>query len=409
MEYLKCPWCGSPHNRYENKCPNCGGALKHKSDFHKAILKHQGKNINELISEVKKIAVILVSICLILVIVAVYYLYSGGPDKSEVIHSASTSVQPIQQTPLRKVRPSLESGPLSVTNKRTAVPVKHDACTLDIDTSSNPGVYLVSSYKGLGPSQVQFGESGHEVRTNEVIVNKSGESIVLVLMAYDPVVWKIKKTYSSNVVGVVLAGYHDQVMLGLPKSTPVLEAIYEKKTACKYIYGSLSPGGQKHYVAKRIEDIAGSRPVEYITAPHEGKFYVGSNKLNSALIAYTDTKLATELKKQLGEGELIDTVAPKDEGLMQLMREGKIRLASTTDIDDWSAVASQHNNGGRHRMRAGRTYVILKQMQFPRGMFGAHARSFILEEDVPVPTGHIAHNTVYLMSGGVCMGAGCNF
>lgn len=408
IEYLKCPWCGGAHNRYENKCRNCGGVLGHKSDLHKSIQKNHGGSVDELTRQIKKIKRVLVLIFLIVASTSAYFMYGKiieNHDKNDdfLIHlQDKKKVFPV------KARVTPVNNQLPRTEIQVPKLQEQEACMLGIDKGTKPNVYLVTSYKGLNTSKFQFGASGHEVKESEVIVNKPGESVVLVLMAYDPVIWKVKKTFSTTVLGVVLAGYHEQIVSGLPKVTPVLEAIYEKKTACRYFYDSIEPGGQKYYIAQRIEKITGSQPVEYITAAYEGKFFVGDKNLTSPFMQYSNDDPDAVLKQELEEkGEKIDDVLPAEEGINQLIRQGKIRPASTTDIDDWSKISSQHRDGGRHLMHPGFTYVILTQIQFPRGMYGAHSKSFILKEDAPLPTGQIAHNTVYLMKDGVCMGTAC--
>lgn len=404
MEYLKCPWCGCSHNRYENKCSNCGGVLTHKADFYKNVLKNQETGVSELTALVKKIARYLAVITLILTVGLSFYFFKKTPAKLNYIRPKLTVID--------------NTSPASVTDKRaeavnipeapSAAEGGRNPCRLSVANNAGLKVYLVTSYSGLQDSKYQFGASGHEARESEVVINKPGENIILVLMAYDPVLWKISKTFSTLVSGVVLAGYHEQMLYGLPKLTPVLRAIYETKSECAYFYDSLNSGGQEHYIMQRIAAITGSAPLEIIKSAHNGKFYVGDTESVSKLIEYSvqdfDTFMQTHLKQRQ---VTIDEVAPKEEGIGQLIREGKIRPAGTSDIEHWASAAVKNNNSARHRMRPGSTYVILKNIQFPRGMYGAHSKAFILSEHVSMPAGDIAHNAVYLLENGVCEGLAC--
>lgn len=411
MEYLKCPWCGCSHNRYENKCANCGGVLEHKPDIYKAIIKNHRTGVEELTLVVKRIARYLAVLGFIMATTSCYFIYRKitEPKSLKIISSAVSEQNQPQSQPIRIATGPAYLTPVQIEKEPRNLPVQNP-CKLNLAINSKSNVYLVTSYSGLHSSKYQFGASGHEVKESEVIINKPGENIILVLMAYDPVLWKIKKTFSTLVNGVVLAGYHEQILYGLPKLTPVLQAVYETKTECSYFYGSLEPGGQKQYIEQRIQDITGALPSEIINSPHNGKFYVGDVDSNSKLMEYPDNDIDLFIENKTKERRVtLDKVAPNEEGIRQLLREGRIRPAGTNDIENWAKVATQHNNSPRHRMILGRTYVILSDIQFPRGMYGAHSRSFILNNNVSLPTGNIAHNTVYLLENGVCEGVVCNF
>ena len=78
------------------------------------------------------------------------------------------------------------------------------------------------------------------------------------------------------------------------------------------------------------------------------------------------------------------------------------------DIDNWIAAASKNKESNKHRMYVGGgSYIVSEQFTFPDDMYGSHSRSFILKENVALPFGDIAHNTVYFMSDGKCLGTGC--
>jgi hypothetical protein len=395
MEYLKCPWCGCSHNRHENKCANCGGVLEHKPDIYKAIIKNHRTGVEELTSVVKRIARYLAILGFIIATTSCYFIYRKvtEPKSLKIISSTVPEHYQPQSKPTGiATGSSYDLTQVQIEKKPQNLPAQNP-CKLNLAINSKSN---------------QFGVSGHEVKESEVIINKPGENIILVLMAYDPVLWKIKKTFSTLVNGVVLAGYHEQMIYGLPKLTPVLRAIYETKSECPYFYDSLKSGGQKQYIEQRIQDITGSLPGEIINSPLNGKFYVGNVDSNSKLLEYSDEGIDLFIENKTKErGVTLDQVAPNEEGIRQLLREGKIRPAGTNDIENWAKVAALHNNNPRHGMIIGRTYVILSNIQFPRGMYGAHSRSFILNNNVSPPTGNIAHNTVYWLENGVCEGVAC--
>jgi hypothetical protein len=50
-------------------------------------------------------------------------------------------------------------------------------------------------------------------------------------------------------------------------------------------------------------------------------------------------------------------------------------------------------------MHVGRTFVVLKPLMLPDGMYGAHSAAFIIPQGVPAPTGPAGHNEFYRMDG----------
>ncbi|WP_041364073.1 hypothetical protein [Methylomonas methanica] len=368
------------------------------------MLKNQETGVSELTALVKKIARYLAVITLILTVGLSFYFFKKTPAKLTYIKPTLTVMDNTSAASVTDKRAEAANIP----EAPSAAEGGRNPCRLNVANNAGLKVYLVTRHSGLQDSKYQFGASGHEVRESEVVINKPGENIILVLMAYDPVLWKISKTFSTLVSGVVLAGYHEQMLYGLPKLTPVLRAIYETKSECAYFYDSLNSGGQEHYIMQRIAEITGSAPLEIINSAHNGKFYVGDTESVSKLIEYSDQDFDTFMQTHLKQRQVtIDEVAPKEEGIRQLIREGKIRPAGTSDIERWARAAVKNHNSAQHRMHLGFTYVIVKTMQFPRGMYGAHSKAFILSEHVSMPLGDIAHNAVYMLENGVCEGLTC--
>jgi hypothetical protein len=59
-------------------------------------------------------------------------------------------------------------------------------------------VHLVGMYKGHKELDLQLGDSGHTTTEIDVVVGRTPRQIVLVLSAYDPVVWKVGSTSQAR-------------------------------------------------------------------------------------------------------------------------------------------------------------------------------------------------------------------
>ena len=265
-------------------------------------------------------------------------------------------------------------------------------------------VYAVGKYSGITSSDYQLGNSGHSTKIIEVVVNKPNIPIVLVLMAYDPVIWKVSHTKESNVIGVVLAGYHSQALLGLPSTTPKILAIHEEKSECKYFY-AYKAGKELDQAINNIKSITGQDLAELLTTPTNNKFHIGSSKINnpSSLLFSTESSISDYTN--------IDKFPSGQKGLDTLVELEKIRLATQSEISAWVEKASskyqKYNQELKvsHHMRRGRTYIILDNFKLPTGLAGAHSRSFIVPVNQNLPSGPRGHNTFYHMATGKCTGA----
>src|SRR5690606_32310398 len=50
----------------------------------------------------------------------------------------------------------------------------------------------------------------------------------LVLNAYEPSIWRVGVAPGAEIKGVMVFGYYDQVLAGIPPSVPVVKHIYER-------------------------------------------------------------------------------------------------------------------------------------------------------------------------------------
>ncbi|MBI9085150.1 MAG: hypothetical protein JEZ11_16260 [Desulfobacterales bacterium] len=237
----------------------------------------------------------------------------------------------------------------------------------------------------------------------EVVVNKPDSPIVLALMAYDPVIWKVKQSRRSRILAVIVGGYHTQALLGLPKDIPKIFAVHEEKESCPYFYAYKGGTGLDKAV-ERIHQITGKELAQLLTDPIENRFYIGSQETidPSSLVYSSDTHI----------DEYLDMERPPvgQKGLDLLVKQGKIRLASRKEIDAWvdkaSAKSKRYNKKIliSHHIVERWTYLVLDNFELPDGLAGAHSRAFIIPEGKNLPTGPRGHNSFYLMSTGTFMG-----
>lgn len=262
----------------------------------------------------------------------------------------------------------------------------------------NFSVLAVGSSQGTIPVAAQLDETGHKTTQANVVVNQPGSSVVLVLSAYNPVVWHIGRTKDTKIVGVIVGGYHGQAVTGIDKSVPCKISTSMKKGEFPYFY-AYEAGKKLLRMNDSIKNLVGREIDHFEFKPTNGVFCLGDLPKESEIIYSEDRKLAELIpeKRVLAGGEALN----------QLITDKKIRLATKEEIEAWIDVASEKYKRFNPElrvstyMRVGWTYMVLDKFTLPKGMSGANSRSFIIPLDMPFPSGPLEHNDFYLMDGTV--------
>jgi hypothetical protein len=259
-------------------------------------------------------------------------------------------------------------------------------------------VYAVGSYRGTTDlPDIQLDDSGHTAGRADVVVNQPTRPVILVLTAYDPTVWRVGRTAKTTIAGIIVSGYHAQALIEIDKNTPHAISTHEKKGKFSYFYAyTASP--ELVAMNESVKSLVGKEIDRFIDQPLKGVFYVGDPPKPSEKVVYSD---------DLTIKDYVDPNRPLagQKGLERLVKEGKLRLATQADIEAWVGKASEKykrfNPGLRvsHDMDVGHTYVVLKELTLPNGLYGAHSRSFIVPEGVPFPKGPKCNNQFYFMNG----------
>jgi len=270
-------------------------------------------------------------------------------------------------------------------------------------------IEAVGTYRGQTVlDDIEIDDSGHRVTQMEVVVDNPEQPVVLVLTAYDPTVWRIGRTKNTEIAGIMLSGYYQQVLIGAEKEIPVQISTYKKKGEFKYFFA--------HKANKRLLDmndqlkrIFGREMRRFHT---DGQITQGDKKVAPEDVLYFDDYKLEDYnlrKKKQAADSTTEALANRpiagQAALDALAEEGKLRLATRKEIEAWVDKASKPykkfnpNLRVDTLMRVGQTYVVLDELVLPNGLAGAHSRSFIIPEKVAFPKGPRGHNSFYRMDG----------
>ena len=265
-------------------------------------------------------------------------------------------------------------------------------------------VFAAGAYSGQS-SEYQIDNSGHQAHWMDVAVANT-KPVVLILGAYEPSIWRIKWEPNTVIEGVVLTGYHDQKILGLPKSVPVLTTT-SLKNECGANYVSSENAGAVNQMSKSIL----KQDIKSLVIAKNGQALIGNITAQTPLTMSSDTTIEQIIDKNM-------PLAGK-KGIEQAVEKGLLRPALPADLNQWQkaydkarnihrppVVGEERPQNGSFLLKRGGddTYVILKPMTIPAGLYGANSVEFLLPKGVQKPSGNLGHSTIYDLSNGQCYG-----
>lgn len=315
-------------------------------------------------------------------------------QRQSVINELSQT-PPVEISPL--ATPASSVAPLkSFELDRSNLPQRNECGFTDAKFPAEFSVYAAGAYSGRVTSY-QIDQSGHQATQMDVAVNQRDKPVVLILGAYEPTIWNVGWTSGTNIVAVLIGGYHRQVITGISKSTPVLVSSYDNKGPCGYFYVAQDGNSRINPLSKQIF----GRGVEMIYPANDGRIVVGrSIAANDTLVSSSDFPSAASFHV---EGAPMAGSA----GLEDAIRKGVLRKATQQDTEAWvAALAAEATHedippaagqavSGTRAFSVFNGYVVLKPFVYPAGLYGGNSATFFIPRGVPKPTGNPGHSIVY--------------
>lgn len=287
--------------------------------------------------------------------------------------------------------------PASAIPNRPVITRKSRAETLLGKVPSKFNVYVVAAGDGKKELDVYLDSPENPTYLNEVVVNKPGEDVVLILTARSSTIWRIGRTPETRLAGVLLTGNGGQAAVGLERDCPLVVSTTHKRGIFTPFFVSDITRDAAH-VENVVRMQLGQGPADLIHLSEDNTFWVGAKPGSDEKVVYSDHTTVKDVSKPL-------LVARAEKGLEQLLAEKKIRRAKATDIAAWVAAAERDTKAlgpdlrVQHRLNPDRAYVVLQETTVPAGLTGAHSVAFIIPDGMPAPTGPRGHCDFYFMDG----------
>lgn len=100
-----------------------------------------------------------------------------------------------------------------------------------------------------------------------------------------------------------------------------------------------------------------------------------------------------------------------DDTFMDIMvAKGEIKPATNADIARWNALRTKDSYAGHlaqyatENLYPSYTFIVLKPIRIPGGMYGGHSRNFIVPSGIAAPRDYGSHNNYYFMKNGSVQG-----
>lgn len=268
-------------------------------------------------------------------------------------------------------------------------------------------VFATGAYGGRAVA-FQIDQSGHEATQIDLVVNSPGRPVALILGAYEPTIWNIRRSVDTKILAVLVGGYHRQAVAGLDKRIPLLNSSHDNKGPCGHFYLTPENLGELNPVSRTVF----GRAVDMYFPATKGYALVGEPLgTGIKLIASPDTTPES----------FRDKTAPiaGPAGLADAVSQGLLRKATAADAQAWLDAVAAHAPprdvppvAGASAPRAPALnlyngYVVLGPFTYPAGLYGANGAAFVIPRGVPKPTGNPGHSTVYDFNTLECSGPAC--
>lgn len=244
-------------------------------------------------------------------------------------------------------------------------------------------------------------QSGYEGNQIDMLVNYPKTPVILLLGAYYPTIWNINWSEHTQIIGIVVGGFHRQVVAGLPANIPIVDS-------CGHI-----PSRDNEEELKELNPLSRrlfGRSVNMVYLAKDGKVLIGNEPVEG-------TKILTSPETPPESFYDNNALPAGQAGLDLAIQRGLIRKTTQSDIDAWQAkereitpkielppVAGKNTPEPVIRLDVD-SYVILKPFELPSGL--PSLSKFFVPVDVPMPTGQRQHVIVYDLNTGKCNGPIC--
>jgi hypothetical protein len=253
-------------------------------------------------------------------------------------------------------------------------------------------VVALGAYEGGEPVSLAFAGEGHEVKRIAVQADGRGSPLLLVLTAYDPVVWDFAGFPAKRLRGVLVYGHAEQAVAHVGDSIPVRFVTQATgASSCGRAAIAYKQSAELQKLRQQVHSVLGAPLNAFYGTYSPDALHADGSSFNTLSAVRLDRASIR------ASGPLQQGLLPGEQGIGQLIDRGDIRPARASDWHQWQRVSGEKADGFLD------AYVVLRRTALPRGMYGAHSKAFIIPAGVPLPADPGSHNQYYRLKDGTCV------
>ena len=271
-------------------------------------------------------------------------------------------------------------------------------------------------YQGDTLTNVQLGDELSGTTMVRIFVAPGSKPITVLLQSSQAVIWNFEGAVGRVARAMIVPGSRDSAAVAglsaaqvdLVKLTRCPEKIIPFEQVIPWrrdgilftLFGRSPDKFAKGYSPNSI-----SLPeMEFGRAPAGGPERTAETAGEKTLLSYFEGGFRMVDPKSLvtRADVLTPETYPNAAGLIQLERAGAIRPPRQEELDDFAEGLSKpfrSKLSPNYRLRVGFSYVILRDVALPAGLYGAHLKNFLVMPGVPAPRGSVGHGCLAFMDG----------
>ena len=285
----------------------------------------------------------------------------------------------------------------------TAKLYKSDFCKFN-NLEDKHRVSYIYRDEGLTKTNIKSKHDRDLVKMSSIYIDEVANPVLLVFISYKPVIWKIYKTKSTRIAGILVGGNKYSAVLGVEKNIPIIMATSDNPKGCVNINYSDSFDAIEDNIMKYT-----SRKIDRFVSEDVGdKIIIAENTefAGDKIFIYSD-------ERSIEDYDHLEKVRAGYDGIAFLLAKNIIRKADKVDIDNWVNAARTNEKKVSHVMKPGKTYVVKEKFSIPYGLQDDYSLSFIIADNSLMPDNVYALDdifqfiNIYNMKTGTCTGNGC--
>lgn len=266
-------------------------------------------------------------------------------------------------------------------------------------------IVAVGAYEGGLPVRPVATFEGSEVHSIRLSAAASGPPLILVLSAYEPVLWDLRAIPAGRLRAAIVYGYDDPSVFGAGRAVVRLNASSHQAGGCGDSIIAYKGGRELERLNDRAKAIL-AHPIDRFLGSYTQRL-VTIDGPRALAAAPPDPRRALGGKAYRTANE-----AEGRFGFARLLKSGAIRRATASDIARLQRVLTKRSATGHlagvSAGLSGPTYVVIRPIRVPDGMYGGYSVNFLVARGVPWPVDNGSHNRYWSLDTGDCKNVACD-